>query len=151
RVWFLIGRRLMTAKLFYRSVAVVLVLFAAGHTFGFLSFRPPSEEGLAVYAAMGNVHFVLDGGRYSYPGFYTGFCLIVTAYLLFSSFLAWHLGNASSTQPQAIGTLAWVFALLQVACFILDCLYFFVVPVVFSAVVAAGSVCAAWLLRKGTP
>ena len=96
----------MTAKLLYRVVAVVLVLFTAGHTFGFLSFRPPSAEGLAVFAAMGNVHFTLDGGSYSYVGFYTGFGLMVSAYMLFSAFLAWHLGAISSTQPQTIVALS---------------------------------------------
>ena len=137
----------MTSKLLYRIVAVVLILFAAGHTFGFLSFRPPSAEGLAVYAAMGNVHFKLDGGSYSYAGFYTGFGLMVTAYMLFSAFLAWHLGTASSKQPQDIRMLAWVFAALQIACFVLGWLYFFLVPILFSGAVAICSIGAACMLR----
>lgn len=138
----------MTAKLLYRVVAVVLVLFAAGHTFGFLSFRPPSAEGLAVLAAMGNVHFALDGGSYSYAGFYTGFGLMVSAYMLFSAFLAWHLGAISSTQPQTIVALAWAFAALQIVCLVLGWLYFFLVPILFSAAVSICSVWAAWLLGK---
>jgi hypothetical protein len=138
----------MTARLVYRIVAVVLVLFTAGHTFGFLSFRPPTAEGVAVHAAMDNVRFVLDGGSYSYGGFYRGFGLMVTAYMLFSAFLAWHLGNASSLRSRSVATLAWVFAALQIVCCLLGCLYFFLVPIVFSCVVAAGSILAAWLLGK---
>ena len=51
----------MTATLLYRIAAVVLLLFAAGHTFGFLSFRPKSAEGLAVYNAMHSVPFDFNG------------------------------------------------------------------------------------------
>ncbi len=139
----------MTAKVVYRIVAVVLVLFTAGHTFGFLSFRPPSAEGVAVYAAMDNVRFAIDGGSYSYGGFYRGFGLMVTAFMLFSAFLAWHLGTIASTRSEAAGTLAWAFAALQIACCILGCLYFFLVPILFSVVVAVGATWAAWLLWKG--
>jgi len=138
----------MTAKLVYRIVAIVLVLFTAGHTFGFLSFRPPTAEGIAVYAAMDKVRFAIDGGSYSYGGFYKGFGLMVSAYMVFSVFLAWHLGNASAQRAQSVTALAWAFAALQVACCILGCLYFFLVPIVFSCVVAAGSILAAWLLRR---
>ena len=42
----------MTARLLYRIAAVALVMFAIGHTMGFLSFRPLSSEGLAVYDAI---------------------------------------------------------------------------------------------------
>ena len=60
----------MTAKMSYRIAAVLLVLFAAGHTLGFLSFKPPSAEGVAVRDAMTSVHFEYKGGTYSYGEFY---------------------------------------------------------------------------------
>jgi len=47
---------------------VLFVLFAAGHTFGFLNFKPPTAEGLAVRDAMNNLHF---GADLSYGAFYT--------------------------------------------------------------------------------
>lgn len=137
----------MTATLLYRIAAVVLLLFAAGHTFGFLTFRPPSPEGLAVYEAMKSVHFEFDGAAHSYAGFYTGFGLTVTAYMLFSAFLAWHLGALAASQPRAIGTLAWAFAAVQLACLVLSVLYFFLVPILFSGAVAVCLLGAAWLLR----
>lgn len=137
----------MTATLLYRIAAVVLVLFAAGHTVGFLTFRPSSREGLAVYEAMRSVRFDFDGAVHSYAGFYVGFGLTVTVYMLLSAFLAWHLGALAARQPQAIGALAWVFAAAQLACLVLSVLYFFRVPIVFSAVVVVCLVWAAWLLR----
>jgi len=42
----------MKAVTLYRIASVLLVLFAAGHTFGFLKFKPSSAEGLAVRDAM---------------------------------------------------------------------------------------------------
>ena len=82
----------MNATLFYRIAAALLVSFAAGHTFGFLRFKPPTSDALAVRDAMNNVHFQVRGSDFSYGGFYRGFGLTITVYLLFSAFLAWHLG-----------------------------------------------------------
>jgi hypothetical protein len=136
----------VTATLLYRIAAALLLLFAAGHTFGFLTFRPSSPEGLAVYHSMSSVKFEFNGSSISYAKFYNGFGLTVTAYLLFSAFLAWHLGTLAAVQPQAIGSLSWAFALVQLACFALSVLYLFIVPVIFSGVVFASLAWAAWLL-----
>jgi hypothetical protein len=138
----------LSAKVLYRIAAVVLVLFAAGHTFGFLSFRPSSTEGLAVYDAMNSVHFDFDGAARSYGEFYIGFGLMVTGYLLFCAFLAWRLGGLAASQPHAIGALAWAFALVQLATLVLSVLYFFLVPTVMCAVILVCLLWAAWLLRS---
>ena len=42
----------MTARLAYRIAAAIFVLFALGHTVGFLTLKPPSVEASAVRAAM---------------------------------------------------------------------------------------------------
>lgn len=132
----------MKPALIYRTGAVLLVLFAIGHTIGFLRFKPPTQEGLAVRQAMTNVHFPVNGGEFSYGGFYEGFGLFVTAYLLFSAFLAWHL--AKHPDP-AIG---WAFCAVQVASLVLSWMYFSAVPAAFSGIVAA---CLGWAtLRSQT-
>ena len=138
----------MTARLLYRIAAVALALFAAGHTFGFLAFRPSSAEGLAVHEAMNRVHFEFNGAVRSYAEFYTGFGLMVTAYLLFCAFLAWHLGTLAAGRPQAIGVLAWAFVAVQLVILVLSILYFFVVPAVLCTVVFVCLLWAAWLLRN---
>jgi len=137
-----------TATLLYRIAAIVLVLFAAGHTFGFLTFRPSSAEGLAVYNAMNSVPFDFNGAVRSYSEFYTGFGLLVTAYLLFCAFLAWHLGGLAASQPKAIGVLAWAFVTVQLANLVLSVLYFFFVPALLSAVILVCLLSAAWQLRN---
>jgi hypothetical protein len=140
----------MKATLLYRIASVLLILFAAGHTVGFLRFKSPSPEGRAVWEAMNDVHFQVRGASFSYGGFYIGFGLFVTAYMLFSAFLAWHLGALASKNPQAIGALGWAFFAVQVASLILSWIYFSAPPVVFSALVAACLGWAAWLVTRAT-
>jgi hypothetical protein len=136
----------MTATLLYRIAAFVLVLFAAGHTLGFLTFKAPTPEGIAVQQTMDNVRFHLGSKSYSYGDFYRGFGLFCTAYLLFAAFLAWHLGGMARNTPQSIGALGWVFFGLQVAGIVLSWRYFILPPIIFSAVLSILTGWAAWLV-----
>jgi len=138
----------MKATLLYRIAAVLLILFAAGHTIGFLKFKPPTPEAAAVWDAMNHVHFQVGRASFSYGGFYIGFGLFATAYLLFSAFLAWYLGGLAATNRQAIGALGWAFFMLQLASLALSWSYFFLPPVVLSALVAACTGWAAWQVKS---
>ncbi len=137
----------MKSTWLYRTAAVLFILFALGHTFGFLHFRPATPEGVAVHDAMNNVHFQIKSGDFTYGKFYTGFGLFVTAYLLFSAFLAWHLGDVVAKHPQAVGALGWGFFAVQVACLALSWIYFFAGPVAFSGLTTACLGWAAWQLQ----
>jgi hypothetical protein len=136
----------MNATWLYRIASVLLVLFALGHTVGFLTFRPPTAEGVAVRDAMNSVHFQVRSATFSYGGWYIGFGLYATAYLLFSAFLAWHLGSVATSYPRAIGGLGWAFFGVQVAGLVLSWKYFSAAPGMFSAVVAACLGAAAWMV-----
>ncbi len=138
----------MKAGTLYRIAAVVFVLFAAGHTIGFLRFVPPSAQGAAVLGAMRDVHFTLRGASYSYAGFYDGFGLSVTVYLVFSAFLAWHLAQLAAKRPEAIGALGGVFCAMQVVQLAICLVYFFAAPAVLSAIVALLLGAAAWRVRS---
>lgn len=142
------GRIAVKATALYRTAAILFVLFAAGHTVGFLRLEPPTAEALAVRDAMNQVHFVIGGASFSYGGFYTGFGLYVTAYLIFSAFLSWHLGNMSVSYPGAIGGLGWIFCAMQVASLGLACIYFSVAPAALSALVAICLGWAAWSVER---
>jgi hypothetical protein len=135
----------VSATLLYRIAAVLLVLFAAGHTFGFLQFTPPTAEGVAVRDAMNNVHFSAGGATFSYGGFYRGFGLSITVNMLFMALLAWHLGNVARTAPQTIGVLGWGFLVAQLAGLALSFEYFSAIPAAFSSVVA---ICVGWAAMK---
>jgi hypothetical protein len=134
-----------SATLLYRIAAVILVLFAAGHTFGFLSFTPPTPEGVAVRDAMDSVHFAAGGATLSYGGFYRGFGLSITVNTLFIALLAWHLGTLARTAPQSIGTVGWAFLAAQLAGLALSFKYFAPVPAAFSFVVV---ICVGWAAIK---
>jgi hypothetical protein len=140
----------MKPALLYRIAAALLALFALGHTVGFLSFKPPTAEALAVRDAMNNVHFQVKGAEFSYGGFYVGFGLFVTVYLLFSASLAWHLGRLAERLPQAIGSLGWTFFAVQVASLALSLSYFSVIPAMFSGVVAACLGWGAWQVQSAS-
>ena len=135
----------MNATLLYRIAAVLLLLFALGHTVGFLKFTPPTAEGVAVRDAMVNVHFQVRGRDYSYGSFYRGFGLFNTAFLLFAALLAWHLGTLAARDPQAIGAVGWAFSLLMLVSFALCWAYFNLIAATFSAALAVCLAWAAWL------
>ena len=137
------------AILLYRIASLLFLVFAAGHTIGFLTFKPLSAEGLAVREAMQSVRFQVKGSTFTYGDFYTGFGLYATVYLLFSAFLAWYLGKLARTNPQAVGPLSWVFVAVQVASLILSWRYFLLPPVILSGLLVLCLGSAGWLLRKG--
>ncbi|MBZ5507531.1 MAG: hypothetical protein LAO78_18885 [Acidobacteriia bacterium] len=141
----------MTATLLYRIAAVVFVLFAAGHTVGFLKFKPANAEGVAVHDAMNTVRLHVGSGKLTYGDFYRGFGLFCTLYLLFAAYLAWFLGGLAQNNPQAIGALGWVFFMLQLASIIVSWIYFLPPPVILSALVAVCTGWAAWLVSAVKP
>jgi hypothetical protein len=127
----------LNATLLYRIAAFVFVLFAVGHTYGFLSLVPPSPEARAVFDAMNTVHFEVGGKSFTYGGFYRGFGLSCTVSMLLSAFLSWHLGQLARSNPDAIGALGWVFFVAQIAGVVFSFLYFGLPPMILSALVAA--------------
>ena len=136
----------MKPTLLYRIASGLLVVFAASHTYGLLSFTASTPEARAVREAMNSVHFQIMGTNCSYGGFYIGFGLLFTAYLLFSAFLAWHLGDLARRNPETIGTLAWSLFTVQVVNVVLSWVYFFPAPVTVSALAAVCLGWAAWLV-----
>jgi len=136
----------MKAVWLYRTASIIFVLFAAGHTYGFLSFRPASAEGRAVWEAMNNVQFQQGGASFTYAGFYVGFGLSATVFLLFLAFLTWYVGTLARDNPRAIGPLGWALFVLQFVSIGLNWKYFSIAPAIFAAVLAAILGGAAWLV-----
>jgi hypothetical protein len=138
----------MSATLLYRIAAVILVLFALGHTFGFLSFKPPTPAGIEVRDAMERVQFKVSGQTFSYGGFYRGFGLTITAYLLFLAVLAWQLGTLSAAHTAGIATIAWALVAVQVVALVLSFLYFSIEPTILSSLLTICLAWAAWLVGR---
>ena len=138
----------MRAPLLYRIASAVFVLFGIGHTVGFLTFKPPTAEGLAVLNSMNAVYFQVGSSLFSYGGWYKGFGLSITANNLFSAVVAWYLAGVAARSPGTGGLLAWSFFALQVVGLALSWIWFGVPPIVLAALVAVLLGWAAWQMQR---
>jgi hypothetical protein len=139
----------MKASLFYRIAAVLLLLFTAGHTFGFRQNNP--EWGAdAVLGLMRSVHFDAQGFTRTYWDFFSAFGFFVSAFFLFSAVLAWLLGGLPPETLARVRCIAWALAICFVAITALSWRYAFTTPIVFSALITACLIAAAWLSAPGT-
>ena len=137
----------MKARVFYRISSVLLVLFAAGHTFGFRQNNP--EWGAeAVLGLMRSVHFDAQGFTRTYWDFFSAFGLFFSVFLLFAAVLAWLLGGLAAETLVRVRSIAWALAICFVAVTALSWRYAFTTPLVFSALITVCLIAAAWLSGK---
>lgn len=137
----------MKAKIWYRIAAVLLVLFAIGHTLGFRQVDP-SWGADAVVGAMKAVHFDVQGFNRSYWDFYTGFGFFVTILELFLAALTWHMGGMAPDVMGRMGVVAWGLVVCFGAVTVLSWKYFFMAPVVFSVVITVCLIVGAVVRKK---
>jgi hypothetical protein len=137
----------MKASLFYRSASVLLLLFAAGHTFGFRQNNPEWGAG-AVLALMRSVHFDAQGFSRTYWDFFSAFGLFFSVFLLFAAVLAWLLGGLPAETSARVRSIAWALAICFVAVTALSWRYAFTTPIVFSTLITACLTAGAWLSAK---
>ena len=125
----------MKASLLYRIASVLLILFALGHTLGFRRVDPRWKLD-SIIAALRSTHFEVQGLNRTYWAFYVGFGLFVTVLLLFTAILTWQLGGLPKDHLSDMRVVAWSLAACFVVVTFLSWKYFFIVPVIFSGVVA---------------
>jgi hypothetical protein len=131
----------------YRIAAVLLLLFAVAHTLGFRQIDP--KWGVdSMIASMRSIHFDAQGFSRSYWDFFVGFGLFVGVFLLLSAVLAWQLGGLSQETLRLMPVVTWTLAGCFVAATVLMWMYFFIAPLIFSAVIALCLILAAWLAGK---
>jgi hypothetical protein len=138
----------MNSTLFYKIAAVLFLLFALGHTLGFLSFRPDSAEGQAVFESMNRIRFEAGGRSFSYGDWYRGFGLSITVSMIFWAYLSWHLGQLAKHAPHTIGALGWAFFAVQGAGVAMAILYFGPPAIVLSVLVTLLAGAGAWLTPR---
>ena len=137
----------MRASLFYRVAAVLLLLFAAGHTFGFRQSDPAWGVD-ALLGSMRSIHFDVQGFSRSYWDLFlaAGYC--VGVFYLFAAILAWQLGGLPADALKRMRGVAWAFALCFAAITGISWKFLFILPIVFSAVITLCLTAAAWLSSK---
>ena len=138
----------MKASAFYRIAAVLLVLFAIGHTLGFRQNNP--EWGASsVISAMQTTRFDAQGFNRTYWDFFSAFGLFFSVFLLFAAVLAWQLGSVRAEDFGVfMRSTAWVLAISFAVITALSFRYAFTTPIVFSAVITVCLIVAAWLSAK---
>lgn len=134
----------MKASLLYRISSILLLLFAAGHTFGFRQIDP--EWGVdSLVQSMKTIHFNANGSDRTYWDFFVGFGLFVTVLMVLASIVAWQFGSLPSETLAAMRASAWGFVVCFAVVAYLSWRYFFMIPVVFSIAILLCLAAAAWL------
>ena len=137
----------MKAPIFYRISSVLLLLFAAGHTFGFRQNNPQWGAD-AVIGLMRSIHFDAQGFSRTYWDFFSAFGLLFSVFLLFAAVLAWLLAGLPPETLARVRSIAWALAISFAAVTALSWRYAFTTPIVFSALITVCLTAAAWLSAK---
>ena len=133
----------MKASLSYRIAAVLLLLFAIGHTIGYRQSDP--QWGVdALLSAMRSIHFGVQGFNRTYWDFFVAAGLCVGVFYLFAAILAWQLGGLPAETLARMRGIAWAFAFCFAAITVVSWRYLFALPIFFSAVITICLISAAW-------
>src|ERR1700704_418028 len=134
----------MKASMFYRIAAVLLLLFAIGHTLGFRQSDPTWGVD-TLLASMRSIHFEVQGFSRTYWDFFSAFGLFFSVFLLFAAVLAWQLGGLPAEIFARMRRTAWALAICFAAVTALSLKYAFTTPIVFSTMITMCLIAAAWL------
>ena len=137
----------MNISLIYRTAAVLLVLFALGHTLGFNQVDPAWGVTAPITALQG-IRFTVQGtpGR-TYWGFYLGFGYFCSVLLVLAAALAWQVGSLPSEVVRQMQPLLWTLALAFAATSVITWMFFFTAPLVFSILISLVLIAGAWRAR----
>lgn len=133
----------MKPSVLYRIASVLLILAAAGNTYGAWMFWKAAE-------LLSPMHFP----RIHRPVTYAQAVLVLELFcslcVLFGAYLAWHLGSLARTTPRAIGALGWLLFAYQLLGVLISSYYLSGIVFVFSIGIAICLGGAAWL-SAGAP
>jgi hypothetical protein len=134
----------------YRIAAYVLVLFCIGHTAGgMLGQKSLGMASDAVFASMKAVTFDFNGSTCTWYGFWFGFGMTASIFLLLSALLAWQLDAATPQSWPVLAPVAWGLVVAQALNTVISWKYFFAGPGVFGILITALLAVGAW--RKANP
>jgi hypothetical protein len=140
----------MKASLLYRVAAVLLLLFAVGHTLGFR--QPDPEWGVDVLlASMKSIHFDVLGFNRSYWDFFVAAGYSVGVFYLFAAILAWQMGGLPAPLLAPMRGTAWAFALCFAAITVVSWRFLFIIPIAFSSMITLCLTAATWLSTRPSP
>ena len=130
----------MKASLFCRIAAVLLLLFAFGHTLGFRQSDPTWGVD-TLLGAMRSIHFYVQGFSRTYWDLFVAAGFSVGVFYLFAAVLAWQLAKVPA---ETLAVVRWAFALSFAAITLVSCTYLFIIPIVLSLLVTLCLTAGAW-------
>src|SRR4051812_29587626 len=99
----------MKASTLYRIAAVLLLLFAIGHTLGFRESDP--KWGVdALLGSIRSIHFDVQGFNRTYWDLFVAAGFSVGVLYLFAAILAWQLGGLPAATLALLRGTTWAFA-----------------------------------------
>lgn len=137
----------MKPAVFYRIASILLLIFAALHTFGFLQVDPAWGVD-SLISSMRSIHFDIMGSSRTYWEFFVGFGLLFSVFLVFTAVLAWQLGGLAPQTLSLLRGTAWGLVICYAGVTILCFMYAFVMPIAFSILILLCLTAAAWLSAK---
>lgn len=137
----------MKASMFYRIAAVLLLLFAAGHTFGFQQSDPAWGVD-ALLTSMRSIHFDVQGFNRTYWDLFVAAGFSAGVLYLFAAILAWQLGGLPVATLALMRGTAWAFALAFAAITVVSLRYLFIIPIALSLAITVCLSAAAWISAK---
>jgi hypothetical protein len=138
----------MKPWIWLRALAVLLAIFAVGHTLGTAAprvTRGPQEA--AVFAAMQDFRFAVMGFDRTYWDFFRGFALIISVLLVLMAVVAWQLGAISKQSRRVALPMGITLLVGCVGLLILSWMFFFGAPIATSALCVVCSGVAVALLK----
>lgn len=140
----------MKASVLYRIASILLLLFAAGHTWGFRQVDP--KWGVdPLISSMKSIHFDANGFDRTYWDFFVAFGFFVSALLVFAAIVAWQLAGLAPDTLAAMRLSAWGFVVCFAAASYVCWRYVFTIPLVFSLATLLCLAAAAWVSGKPNP
>jgi hypothetical protein len=140
----LLWRQEMKASLLYRMAAVLLLLFAVGHTLGFRQSDPAWGVD-ALLGSMRSIHFEVQGVSRTYWDLFVGAGFSVGVFYLFAAVLAWQLAGLRADTLAGMRVIVWALALAFAVITLVSWRYLFALPLVFSILITVCLTAAAWL------
>src|SRR5271170_6424615 len=137
----------MKASMFYRIAAVLLLLFAVGHTLGFRQSDPDWGVDTLV-GSMRSIHFDVQGFNRTYWDLFVAAGFSVGVFYFFSAVLAWQLSGLPAEVLSRMRGITWAFALCFAAITIVSWMYLFIVPIVIALLITVCLAMAAWFSAK---
>ena len=127
----------MKPKLLLRIASVLMLLHAAGHTMGSLTWKDNPDPAVAkVVEGMISQHFVFMGREASIAMFYSGYGVTIIFVLLLITALLWIVGDHAINQPLT-KKLCMVLSIFLLLMGVTEWVYFFPLASIFSLLAAA--------------